>query len=102
MLGAEAVETAAIGSQLLVLLEGMTMLGTALQRRITLLVYVDIAAAQEWLVRVFGLTAGRLDRNEHGTAAHGEIYAGDGVIWMHQEERTAGLASPRSVRAGRS
>jgi DNA-binding transcriptional MerR regulator len=99
LLSAEAVDTAAIGSQLLVLLEGMTMLETTLQRRITLLVYVDIAAAQEWLVRVFGLTRGRLDRNEHGTVSHGEVYAGDGVIWMHQEERAAGLASPRSVGA---
>ena len=99
LLNAEAVDTVAIGSQLLVLLEGMTMLDTNLQRRITLLVYVDIGAAQQWLVRVFGLTPGRLERNEHGTVSHGEVYAGDGVIWMHQEERTAGLASPRSVGA---
>jgi len=99
LLGAGAVDTIAIGSQLLDLLEGMTMLDTNLQRRITLLVYVDIAAAQEWLVRVFGLTPGRLERNEHGTVTHGELHAGDGVIWMHQEEPTAGLASPRSVGA---
>lgn len=30
---------------------------------------------------------------------HGELHAGDGVIWMHQEEETSGLASPRSVGA---
>jgi DNA-binding transcriptional MerR regulator len=99
LLNADAVDTAAIGGQLLVLLEGMTMLDTSLQRRITLLVYADIDAAQQWLVRVFGLTAGRLERNELGTVSHGEVYAGDGVIWMHPEERTAGLASPRSVGA---
>jgi DNA-binding transcriptional MerR regulator/uncharacterized glyoxalase superfamily protein PhnB len=86
-----------LSNQLLTLLEEMTMLDTTVQRRITLLVYADIAAAHDWLVRVFGLGPGRLDRDGQGRAVHGELYAGDGVIWMHQEEAASGLASPRSV-----
>lgn len=85
--------------ELLTLLEGMTMLDTTAQRRITLLVYADIAAAHDWLVRVFGLGPGRLDRDRQGRAVHGEVHAGDGVIWMHQEEDASRLASPKSVGA---
>src|SRR6266540_2156075 len=44
-----------LSDELLTLLEEMTMLDTTAQRRITLLVYADIAAAHDWLVRVFGL-----------------------------------------------
>jgi MerR family transcriptional regulator, thiopeptide resistance regulator len=88
-----------LSDELLTLLEEMTMLDTTVQRRITLLVYADIAAAHDWLVRVFGLGPGRVDRDEQGRAVHGELYAGDGVIWMHREEKASALASPRSVGA---
>src|SRR6266540_480829 len=64
-----------------------------------LVVYADIAAAHDWLVRVFGLGPGRVDRDKEGRAVHGELYAGDGVIWMHREEKASALASPRSVGA---
>ena len=88
-----------LSGELLTLLEEMTMLDTTIQRRITLLVYADIAVAHDWLVRVFGLGPGRLDRDERGRTVHGEVHAGDGVIWMHQEEEASGLASPKSVGA---
>lgn len=88
-----------LSDDLLSLLEGMTMLDSTVQRRITLLVYEDIATAHEWLVRVFGLASGRVERDAQGRAVHGEVHGGDGVIWMHQEEETAGLASPRSLGA---
>src|SRR6266508_165203 len=88
-----------LSDELLTLLEEMTMLDTTAQRRITLLVYADIAAAHDWLVRVFGLGPGRVDRDKEGRAVHGELYAGDGVIWMHREEKASALASPRSVGA---
>ena len=59
------------------------MRDTTAQRRVTLLVYADIAASTTGLVRIFGLGAGRVDRDERGRAVHGEAHAGDGVIWMH-------------------
>lgn len=98
---------AAIGSghivpidELLTTVEEMTMLDTAAQARITLLVYRDIATAHDWLVRVFGLGSGRIDRDDQGQAVHAEVQAGDGVIWLHGEQDDEyRLRSPRSVGA---
>ncbi|MPZ26605.1 MAG: MerR family transcriptional regulator [Micromonosporaceae bacterium] len=88
-----------LSDHLLTTLEEMIMLDTAVQRRITLLVYADIATAHDWLVRVFGLAPGRVDRDATGKAVHGELHAGDGVIWMHQEHADWGLGSPQTVGA---
>ena len=64
-------------------------------RRLTLLVYRDLEAMQRWLVDVFGFAAGPLHRNPTGSkVVHAEVYAGDGVIWMHQESPHHRLASP--------
>ncbi len=63
-------------------------------RRLTLLVYRDIEAAQRHLVDVFGFEPGELTRDGDGRVVHGEVFAGDGVIWMHQESAEFGLASP--------
>lgn len=96
------VQTAATPSidELLSTVEEMTMLDATVQARISLLVYTDIAAAHDWLVRVFGLGPGRLDRDEDGRAVHGELHAGDGVIWLHREQEDGyGLRSPRSTGA---
>ena len=82
---------------LLKLLEEMTMLDTTIQRRISYLVYADVEAAHDYLVRVFGLGPGQLDRDEHGQVVHGEVHAGDGVIWLHPER--PGLVSPRATGA---
>jgi DNA-binding transcriptional MerR regulator len=84
---------------LLTTMEEMIMLDATVQSRITLLVYADIAAAHDWLVRVFGLGPGRVDRDDRGRAVHGELHAGDGVIWLHQEQQDWGLGSPRTVGA---
>jgi MerR family transcriptional regulator, thiopeptide resistance regulator len=76
-------------------LEEMTMLDNAAIRGTTgLLVYDDLAAAHEYLTRVFGLTAGPLERTADGTAVHGEVRAGDQSIWLHPAG--PGYASPRS------
>ena len=69
------------------------------QRRITILVYEDIAAAADHLVDVFGLGPARLDRTEDGTVVHGEVEAGDGVVWLHRVAPEHGLVSPRSLGA---
>ena len=84
---------------LLRLLEEMTMLDTVVQRRIALLVYADLEAAHDHLVRVFGLGPGELTRDGDGRPVHGELQAGDGVVWLHPESPEHGLASPRSVGA---
>jgi DNA-binding transcriptional MerR regulator/uncharacterized glyoxalase superfamily protein PhnB len=84
---------------LLQVLEEMTMLDTTVQRRISILVYTDVEAAYEYLVRVFALEPGQLTRDDAGNAIHGELLAGDGVVWLHPEAPEFGLRSPRSVGA---
>lgn len=82
---------------ILALLEEMTLLETSVQRRINLLLYADIESAYEYLVRVFGLGPGELTRDDDGTVVHGEIHAGDGVVWLHPESPEYGLASPKTL-----
>ncbi|MGH3951418.1 MAG: MerR family transcriptional regulator [Pseudonocardiaceae bacterium] len=83
--------------ELLDALEEMTMLDTKVQRRIPGLVYADIEAAHGYLVNVFGLEAGRLDRDEQGRVMHAEVTAGDGVIWLHRVAPEFGLESPQTA-----
>lgn len=82
-------------TELFAILEEMTVLDPAVRGTTTLLVYDDIAAAHEYLIRVFGLTPGELERNPGGQVIHGEVRAGDQVIWLHP----AGTAyqSPRAL-----
>lgn len=87
------------GSDLLGVVEAMTTLEPAAHRRITLLVYADIGAAHAWLVRTFGLVPGELVHGPDGRAVHGELHAGDGVLWLHPEQESYRLASPRSLGA---
>jgi len=81
-------------AELVGVLEGLPDAEASATRRLTLLVYRDIEAAQRHLVEVFGLAPGELTRDEDGTVVHGEVYAGDGVIWMHRESEEFRLASP--------
>jgi len=89
----------AITNDLLTVLEEMAMLDTNVQRRISILVYADLEGAHEHLTRVFGLGPGKLSRDEEGNVVHGEIQAGDGVVWLHRETRDFGLASPKALGA---
>ncbi|MDH4169193.1 MAG: MerR family transcriptional regulator [Acidimicrobiia bacterium] len=84
-------------TDLLEVLEEMTMLDTTVQKRISILVYADLEAAHDFLVRVFGFEAGELTRDDHGRVIHAELYVGDGVVWLHQESPEFGLASPASL-----
>jgi DNA-binding transcriptional MerR regulator/uncharacterized glyoxalase superfamily protein PhnB len=63
-------------------------------RRITLLVYRDLAAAHAWLAEVFGFAPGELTRDGDGAAVHGEVHVGDGVVWLHREAPEHRLLSP--------
>lgn len=51
---------------------------------VPLLVYEDIERAQEYLVQTFGFERGILERGEDGGVIHGEVHAGDQVIWLHR------------------
>lgn len=69
--------------QLFTALQEMTMLDGSARGTTNLLVYEDIEAAQNYLVRVFSLTGGQLEREGNGRVFHGEVRAGEQVIWLH-------------------
>jgi MerR family transcriptional regulator, thiopeptide resistance regulator len=99
LLAAAGAGSGPLTHDLLTTMEEMIMLDTAVQGRITLLVYADIPAAHDWLVRVFGLGPGRVDRDDQGRAVHAELHAGDGVIWLHPEQADWKLSSPKRTGA---
>lgn len=82
---------------LLSVLEDMTMLETTVNRRIAILVYEDLEAGFDYLIRVFGFGPGELMRDPGGNVVHGEIYAGDGEFWLHVESEPFGLKSPNHL-----
>jgi DNA-binding transcriptional MerR regulator/uncharacterized glyoxalase superfamily protein PhnB len=86
-------------NDLLEVMEEMTMLDATVQRRISILVYSDLERAYEFLVRVFGLGPGELTRDDDGNIVHGELQAGDGVVWLHPEAPAFGMKSPRTLGA---
>ncbi|MGH2779891.1 MAG: VOC family protein [Thermoleophilaceae bacterium] len=66
---------------------------------IPVLVYEDIPAARDWLVRVFGFGRGRIARDRHGQPVHGEVRAGEGVIYLHRVAPEFRVASPATLGA---
>lgn len=99
MVGTPDHDSPPTATELLDAMEEMTMLDEAVHQRISILVYEDIPAMQTYLVRVFGLGEGRLSYDPDGRCVHGEVQAGDGVIWLHQVSSRFGLASPKTVGA---
>jgi DNA-binding transcriptional MerR regulator/uncharacterized glyoxalase superfamily protein PhnB len=83
--------------QLFSTLEEMTMLDGAVHSTTGLLVYDDIAAAQEYIVRVYGLTAGLQENDPEGNVGYREVRAGDRVIGLHPASRN--FQSPRTLGA---
>jgi len=81
--------------QLFGALEEMTMLDSTVHGTTALLVYRDLPAAYDYLITVFGLTPGELERDSSGKPVHGEVRAGDQVIWLHPEGD--GYRSPLSL-----
>ena len=69
------------------------------QRIIPVLVYEDIEAGHDFLVTAFGLTAGRIDRDNEGQVVHGEVHVGSEVIWLHRVTGQHGLVSAHSQGA---
>jgi uncharacterized glyoxalase superfamily protein PhnB len=68
------------------------------QNVIPVLVYEDIEAAQDFLVRAFGFEGGLLHR-EDGRVVHGEVSIGGTTLWLHRVTAEHGLASPKSLPA---
>jgi DNA-binding transcriptional MerR regulator/uncharacterized glyoxalase superfamily protein PhnB len=99
LVGSLGTTDSALTDDLLEVMEEMTMLDATVQRRISILVYSDLEAAYEFLVRVFGLGAGEVTRDDAGNVVHVELQAGDGVVWLHPEAPQFGLASPRTLGA---
>ena len=87
----------AASGDLLNVLEDMTMLETNINRRISILVYADIEAAHDYLIRVFGLGPGEISRDPDGNVVHAEIQAGDGEFWLHMESEEFGLHAPKTL-----
>jgi MerR family transcriptional regulator, thiopeptide resistance regulator len=83
--------------QLLSALEEMIMLDGIVHSTTSLLVYNDLAAAHEYLVRVYGLDPGPVTRDAGGRVIHAEVRAGSQVIWLHPA--ADGYQSPGSVGA---
>ncbi len=86
-------------AELVGVLAGLPDTEPAASRRLTLLVYRDLPAAQAFLVDVFGFTRGPLARDATGRAAHAEVFAGDGLIWLHPESADGRLVSPATLGA---
>lgn len=66
-------------------------------RIIPLLVYEDIPAAHDFLVKAFGFAPGGVEHNADGRPIHAEVYAGDLTIWIHRVAEDHDLASQRSI-----
>ncbi|GAA1912891.1 hypothetical protein GCM10009737_12920 [Nocardioides lentus] len=80
-------------ASLLDLLEGLGAAEPTAVRRITLLVYRDLAAAHAWLVDVLGLDPGELTWVD-GQPVHGVVHVGDGQVWLHREAPEHRMVSP--------
>ena len=61
---------------------------------IPLLVYEDLPAAHDFLVKAFGFKAGGVMRTPEGQAVHGEVQVGETSIWLHRVTGEHELASP--------
>jgi uncharacterized glyoxalase superfamily protein PhnB len=73
---------------------GMT---TTAQRIVTVLVYADIEAAQDFLVETFGFTSHGVRRNVEGEVMHGEVSLGSEVIWLHRISPDHGLRGTKEL-----
>jgi DNA-binding transcriptional MerR regulator/uncharacterized glyoxalase superfamily protein PhnB len=82
--------------QLFSALEEMTMLDGTIHSTTGLLVYEDINAAHDYIVRVFGLTTGLTERDPEGNVMYREVRAGDRVIGLHPAS-SASFRSPNSI-----
>jgi DNA-binding transcriptional MerR regulator len=69
--------------QLFSTLEEMTMLDDTIHSTTGLLVYDDLNAAHDYIVRVFGLATGHVEHGPDGAVGYREVRAGHQVIGLH-------------------
>jgi uncharacterized glyoxalase superfamily protein PhnB len=69
---------------------------------IPVLVYEDIEAAHDYLVRVFGFTSGGMHRLDDGTVVHAEVRSGSAPIWLHRVTAEHQMGSPKDATAAHS
>jgi uncharacterized glyoxalase superfamily protein PhnB len=69
------------------------------QTVIPLLVYNNIQAAHDFLVRAFGFASGGVQQDGNGQAVHGEVRIGETTIWLHRVAKEQQLASSRDLNA---
>ena len=62
--------------QLFSIMEEMTMLDGTIHSTTGMLVYDDVDAAHDYLVRVFGLASGHIEANQDGSTGYREVRAG--------------------------
>ena len=62
---------------------------------IPVLIYEDIEAAHDFLVRAFGFESDGVERTPDGMVVHGEVRLGGARIWLHRA--TGDLASPQTL-----
>ena len=72
-----------------------TVTGTSV---IPVLVYEDIEAAHDFLIRAFGFTSGGIFRTDDGTVVHAEVRAGECPIWLHRVTEEHEMASPKGAQ----
>jgi uncharacterized glyoxalase superfamily protein PhnB len=82
--------------QLFATLEEMAMLDSPIHNPTGLLVYEDIDAAHDYIVRVFGLSSGKVEPGPDGNPGYREVRAGDQVIGLHPAASKE-FKSPRSL-----
>ncbi|MGH2399358.1 MAG: VOC family protein [bacterium] len=71
-------------------------------RIIPLLIYEDIPAAHDFMVKAFGFAPGGVYSDSEGRPVHAEVYAGDLTIWIHRVAADHDLASQRSLESASS
>ena len=91
--------------QLFSALEEMTMLDGTIHSTTGMLVYDDLAAAYDYIARVFGLAAGPAEYDAEGKMVWAELRAGEQVIMLHpsgwefHSPRTLGGVSAMTIIA---
>jgi uncharacterized glyoxalase superfamily protein PhnB len=74
----------------------------SISRVVPILVYDNIATAHDFLIGAFGFTSGGLHRTPDGQVVHGEVRAGENVIWLHRAVAELKMCSPRLLPAASS
>lgn len=70
-----------------------------IERKISILVYMNLSDAYEYLVRVFRFVPGTITEHGDGSVVHAIVHAGFDEFWLHPESDRFALKSPRRLGA---